>query len=147
MDKSDSSKAQQIAQVARAFEQQTTGRLPSKVSVVLSEDTLVITLRGTLSPAETALAKSSDGAAQLREFHRQLFITASEPLRREIKRITGVEVLEATAEVEPSTGTAVQVFSLAHAVPADTWSGTDPGPTATEEGRERWDDDGGQTSS
>ena len=28
-----------------------------------------------------------------------------------------------TAEVETSTGTVVQVFSLAHAVPADTWSG------------------------
>ena len=147
MDKSDSSKAQQIAQVARAFEQQTTGRPPSRVSVVLSEDTLVITLRGTMSQAETVLAKRPDGAAQLREFHRQLFTTASEPLRREITRITGADVREATAEVETSTGTVVQVFSLAQALPADTWSGTDPGPAATEEGRERWDDDGGRTSS
>ena len=132
MDKSDSNKARQIAQVARAFEQQTTGRLPRSVAVVLNEDTLVITLRGTLSPAETALAKSREGAAQLREFHRQLFTTASEPLRQEIRRITGVEVREATAEVETSTGTVVQVFSLAHAVPADTWSGSDPGPVETE---------------
>jgi uncharacterized protein YbcI len=143
MDKSNSTKAQQIAQAARAFEQQTTGRLPGSVTVVLSEDTLVITLRGTLSPAETALAKSREGAAQLREFHRQLFSTASEPLRRQIRRITGVEVREATAEVETLTGTVVQVFSLAYAVPADTWSGSDPGPTAMEEGLERWDDDGG----
>jgi uncharacterized protein YbcI len=132
MDKSDSSKAQQIAQAARAFEQNTTGRLPGSVTVVLSEDTLVITLRGTLSPAETALAKSREGAARLRELHRQLFTTASEPLRQEIRRITGVEVREATAEVETSTGTVVQVFSLAHAVPGDTWSGSDPGPAAAE---------------
>ena len=132
MDKSDSSEAQQIAQVARAFEQQTTGRLPSSVTVVLGEDTVVITLRGTLSPAETALAKSQEGAAQLRELHRQVFTTASPPLRQEIRRITGVEVREATAEVETSTGTAVQVFSLAHAVSADTWSGSDPGPAGAE---------------
>ena len=147
MDKSDSSKAQQIAQAARAFEQQTTGRLPGTVTVVLSEDALVITLHATLSPAETALAKSQDGAAQLREFHRQLFATASEPLRQEIGRITGVEVREASAEVEMSTGTVVQVFSLAHAVPADTWCGSDPGPAAAEkELVERWDDAGGRMS-
>ena len=132
MDKSDSSKAQQIAQAARAFEQQTTSRAPKSITVVLSEDMVVITLRGTFSPAETALAKRPDGAAQLRELHRQLFTTASEPLQREIRRITGVEVREATAEVETSTGTAVQVFALAHAVPADTWSGSDPGPVETE---------------
>jgi uncharacterized protein YbcI len=133
MEKSDSSKAQQVAQVARAFEQQTTGRLPGSVTVVLSEDTVVITLRGTLSPAETALAKSPEGAAKLREFHRQLFTTASEPLRQEIRRITGVEVREATAALETSTGTVVQVFSLADAVPADTWSESDPGLAETEE--------------
>ncbi len=40
---------------------------------------------------------------------------------------------EATAEVETSTGTVVQVFLLAHAVPADTWSGSDSGPAETEE--------------
>jgi uncharacterized protein YbcI len=132
MDKADSTKAQRIAQAARAFEQQITGRVPKSMTVVLGEDTLVITLHGTLSPAETALAKSREGAAQLRELHRQLFTTASEPLRQEIRRITGIEVREATSEVETSTGTVVQMFSLAHAVPAGTWSGSDPGPAAAE---------------
>jgi uncharacterized protein YbcI len=116
-----------------AFGQQTTGRLPGSVAVVLSEDTLVITLRGTFSPAETALAKSPEGAALLRELHRGLFATASEPLLQEIGRITAMEVREATAQVETSTGTVVQVFSLAGAVPGDTWSGSDPGTAATGE--------------
>jgi uncharacterized protein YbcI len=146
MDKADSTRARRIAQAAGVLEQQTTGRAPKSMTVVLSEDTVVITLRGTLSPAETALAKSREGAAQLRELHRQLFATASEPLRQEIRRITGVGVREATAEVETSTGTVVQVFSLAHAVPADTWSGRDPGPGANGRGLERWDDDGGRMS-
>lgn len=132
MEQSDSTKAQQIARAARAFEQRATGRLPISVTVVLGEDTLVITLHGTLSAAEAAIAKSREGAARLREFHRQLFTTASDPLRLEITRITGVEVLEATAELATSTGTVVQVFSLARAVSADTWSGSDPGPTAAE---------------
>lgn len=106
--------------------------MPKSVTVVLSDQTLVITLHGALSPAETALAKSPAGAAQMQEYHRQLFANASDSLRQEIKRITGVEVREATAEIEPTTGTVVgvfttgttvQVYHLAHNVPASNWSG------------------------
>ena len=132
MGKPQSSKARQIAQAAILFEQRSTGRLPRSITVVLGEGTVVITLRESFSRAETALAKSSDGAAQLREFHRQLFNTSSRPLRQEIQRIVGVDVLGATAEVEMATGTVVQVFSLVRAVPADTWSGSAPDLTDTE---------------
>jgi uncharacterized protein YbcI len=127
--------AKQIARAAIAYEQETTGRVPKSVTVVLSDDTLVITLHGALSPAEKALVTSPDGAAQVQEFHRQLFANASDRLRQEIKRITGVEVREATAEVESGTGTVVkvftsgtvvQVFLLAHNVLPDSWSGSGP---------------------
>src|SRR5438132_3855547 len=104
MSKSKSTMAQQIAQAAIAFEQRRTGNhVPKSVTVVLSEGTLVITLHEALSPAERALAQSPAGAAQMQEFHRQLFANASDTLRQEIKRITGMEVREATAEVETST--------------------------------------------
>ena len=131
MDESDSTMARQIAEVAIAFEKQRTGHLPKSVSVVLSEDTLVITLRGALSPAEVALARNPTGAAQLQELHRRLFASTSEPLRREIERITGIRVREATAEIESTTatvvevfmtGTVVQVFLLAERVKMQTWS-------------------------
>ena len=136
MDKSESTVAQQIAVAALAFEQQQTGRMPKSVSVVLSEETLVITLHGALSPAEQALAASPAGAAKLRELHRQLFADGSHSLRQEIKRITGVDVREAAAEVEPATGTVVkvfttgtkvQVFLLAQSVPTDSWGGNGSG--------------------
>jgi uncharacterized protein YbcI len=136
MDKPNSTMARQIAQAASVFEQQRTGNKPKSVTVVLSDTTLVITLHGALSEAEKALAKSPEGAAQVQDFHRQLFANASESLRQEIKRITGVEVREATAEVEPATGTVVgvfttgttvQVYLLAHSVPAGTWSGNGRG--------------------
>ncbi len=155
MDKTNSTMARQIAQAASVFEHQRTGITPTSVTVVLSDTTLVITLHGALSEAERALAKSPEGAAQVQDFHRQLFANASEMLRQEIKRITGVEVREATAEVEPTTGTVVgvfttgttvQVFLLAHGVPAESWSGSDPGPAETKRGIERWDDDGGGMS-
>ena len=127
------SRAKQIAQAALDFDQQPTGRAPKSVTVVLSDNTLVITLHGALSPAEKILASTPEGIAQVQEFHQQLFASASASLRRQIKRITGVEVREAAAEVETATGTVVKVFTsgtvvqvylLAHSVPADTWSGT-----------------------
>ena len=90
--------AQRIAEAATAFQRQRTGHAPKSVTVVLSGDTLVITLHGALSPAEQAMAQSPDGAAKVQEFHRQLFLSASDTLRQEIKRITGMEVREATAE-------------------------------------------------
>ena len=65
--------AEQIAQAAAAFEERRTGHAPRSVTVVLSDNTLVITLHGALSPAEAALAKTPAGAAKLQEFHRQLF--------------------------------------------------------------------------
>ena len=132
MAKSGVTMAQQIAQAASAFERQATGHAPESVAVVLSGDTLVVTLHGALSPAERALARSPAGAARVQEFHRELFANASESLRQEIKRITGVEVREAAAEVEPATGivvkafttgTVVQVFLLAASAPADSWRG------------------------
>jgi uncharacterized protein YbcI len=127
--------AQQVAQAASAFQEQRTGHAPKSVTVVLGEDTLVITLHGALSPAEEALAKSPAGAAQVQDFHRELFANSCEPLRQEIQRITGVEVRESVAEIEPSTGTVVQVFSsgtmvqvflLAHSLPVGAWNGTGP---------------------
>ncbi len=136
MSKPKSTMAQQIAQAAIAFEQRRTGNyLPKSVTVVLSEGTLVITLHEALSPAERDLAKSPAGAAQVQEFHRRLFATSSDSLRQEIKRITGMNVREATAEIEPAsgavvqaftTGTVVQVFMLAGSAPTETWSGNAP---------------------
>jgi len=136
MDKPTLTMAQQIAQAASAFQQQRTGLVPAAVAVALSDDTLVITLHGALSAAEKALSQTPEGAAQIQDFHRQLFASSDEPLRQEIRRITGVEVCEAAAEVEPATGTVVkvfmsgamvQVFPLAHGIAAETWNGNGQG--------------------
>ena len=136
MAKPDPTMAEQIAQAAIAFEQRRTGNhVPKAVTVVLSEGTLVITLHEALSPAERELAKTPAGAAQMQEFHRQLFANSSLGLRQEIKRITGMDVRESTAEIEPhsgavvqafTTGTVVQVFQLSGSSPIQSWTGTKP---------------------
>ena len=111
MTKPDFTVAQQIAGAVSAFQKEITGHTPKAVSVVLSEDTLVITLHEALTPAEQALTKSANGAAQVQEFHRQLFASSSESLRQEIRRISGRHVREAVAEVEPTTGSIVHAFT------------------------------------
>jgi uncharacterized protein YbcI len=123
--------AQQVAQAVSAFQERRTGYPPKAVTVVLSEDTLVVTLHEALSPAEKALARTPEGAVQVQEFHRQLFKSSADLLRQEIKRITGIAVGEAAAEVETTTGavvhafttgTMVQVFQLAGRISAETWN-------------------------
>ena len=132
MSKLDPTMTQQIAQAVSAFQQRQTGYAPKAVTVVLSEDTVVVTLHEALSPAEKALARTPAGATQVQEFHRQLFKNSADLLRQEIKRITGVAVGEAAAEIETTTGaivhtfttgTMVQVFQLADRISAETWNG------------------------
>jgi uncharacterized protein YbcI len=138
MNNSQLTMAEQVARAVRDFQQQRTGHAPESVTVVLGEGTLVVTLHGALTAAEKALSRTPEGAAQVREFHRELFQNSLAPLRAEIERITGAFVREATAEVEPSTGavvqvfttgTMVQVFQLAGGLSAEVWDGTEDEPS------------------
>jgi uncharacterized protein YbcI len=117
------SMAEQVGRAASEFVVARTGHAPKGVTVVLTANTLVITLQEALSAAEVAHARTPTGAAQVQEFHRQLFATTSEPLREEIKRITGVIVREATVAQVFATGAIVQVFLLDRSLPMQTWSG------------------------
>jgi uncharacterized protein YbcI len=129
--------AQQIAHTASVFQLQRTGHAPKAVTVVLSADTLVVTLHEALSPAEKVLAQTPEGAATIQEYHRRLFKSSEPELLAEIKRITGVAVREAAAEVETTTGavvhafttgTMVQVFQMVEGISTADWSA----PTAAE---------------
>jgi len=129
--------AQEIAEAVMEFQTKITGHAPKGVTVVLSQDTLVVTVHEALSPAEKEMARTEAGAISVQEFHRQLFANSSQSLRDDIKRITGVDVREAIAEIEPATGTVVQaftsnamvqVFRLARSVPGNSWSSPEPKP-------------------
>lgn len=129
--------AEKIAAAAAEYERRRTGRAPLAVSVVLGGETLVITLHGTLSPAERAVAVTPAGAAELQAYRRRLLDSSAAAFLQEIENITGARVREAAAEAVPTTGTVVTVFTtgtvvqvylLAGGVPTDTWSGGGPPP-------------------
>lgn len=129
--KPDQTMAQQVAEAIRAFHFKQTGHPPRTVTVVLSQDTLVITLHEALSPAEVSLSQTPEGAEQVQQYHRQLFQSSAAELRREIRQITGVAVREAAVEIETTTGTVVhaftsgtvvQMFRLDDTIAAEAWN-------------------------
>ncbi len=69
-----------IAEMASSLQEQRTGRAPKAVTVVLSEDTLVVTLHDALTPAEKAMSRTPEGAAQVQDFHRQLFASCTDEM-------------------------------------------------------------------
>jgi osmotically-inducible protein OsmY/uncharacterized protein YbcI len=81
------------------------------VAVLMNEDTLVVALHGALTAAEQALAQSPAGAAEVRDFHRELFANLSHRLLPKIERIIGMKVEAATAAFEPTTGAVVRLFT------------------------------------
>jgi len=127
--------AQQVVLAASAFQQQNTGHAPQSITAALSGDTLVITMQGALTPAEKILCRVPSGAAQVQEFHRQLFATSAASLRDAIKRITGFAVRGAATEIEqtsgtlvqvPETGAMVQVFQLEGNISREKWEASEP---------------------
>ena len=124
--------AQRVADAVTTFQTERTGHAPKTVTVVLNDDTLVVTLHEALSPAEIVLSQSPEGANFVRDFHRRLFDSSVCALRAEIDRITGVPIREAAVEVETGTGavehafasgTMVQVFRLANSITSEAWNG------------------------
>jgi uncharacterized protein YbcI len=143
MDESKSQMTQRLARVASTLQRQRTGVAPKAVTAILSENTLVVTMEGALTPVERALVRTPQGAAQVQEFHRQLFASSSESMREKIKTITGRDVREATAEIETNAGAIAHVFNSGAMVQVflltpelESYQGSD------RESMERADDDG-----
>jgi uncharacterized protein YbcI len=126
LENSTSTMKQQIAGAVGAFQQQSTGHKPKAINVAMSHDTVAVTLHDALSPAEIRLAKSPSGAAQMQDYHRRLFASSCGTLLQEIKRITGLDVREATAELETATGAVMQVFATGTVVYVFLLSGRVP---------------------
>jgi uncharacterized protein YbcI len=103
--------SQELAQIALSMQLERTGHTPKAVTVVASEDTVVLTLHEALTPAERILARSESGAAKIEQYHRALFAVSCDELRKEIQRLTGRKVREAAVVVEPATGAIVHAFT------------------------------------
>jgi len=103
--------SKELAGIALAMQSERTGHPPKAVTVVASDETVVLTLHEALTPAEKILARSEAGAAKVEQYHRALFAVSCDELRNEIQRLTGRRVREAAVVVEPATGAIVHAFT------------------------------------
>jgi len=101
----------ELAQIALSMQSERTGHSPKAVTVVASEETVVLTLHEALTPAEKILARSEEGASKVEQYHRALFAVSCDELRKEIQRLTGRRVRESAVVVEPATGAIVHAFT------------------------------------
>jgi uncharacterized protein YbcI len=101
----------ELAQIALSMQSERTGHAPKAVTVVASEETVVLTLHEALSPAERILASTESGAVKVEQYHRALFAVSCDEFRKEIQRLTGRKVREAAVVVEPATGAIVHAFT------------------------------------
>lgn len=108
---SSSQLSKELAQIALSMQAERTGHTPKAVTVVASDETVVLTLHEALTPAEKILARSESGAAKVEQYHRALFAVSCDELRKEIQRLTGRKVREAAVVVEPATGAIVHAFT------------------------------------
>jgi len=102
---------EELAQIALSMQSERTGQAPKAVTVVASDETVVLTLHEALTPAEKILARTESGAAKVEQYHRALFAVSCDELRKEIQRLTGRRVREAAVVVEPATGAIVHAFT------------------------------------
>ena len=103
--------SKELAKIALAMQAERTGHTPKAVTVVASDETVVLTLHEALTPAEKLLARTESGAAKVEQYHRALFAVSCDELRKEIQRLTGRKVREAAVVVEPATGAIVHAFT------------------------------------
>lgn len=103
--------SKELADIALAMQSERTGHTPKAVTVVASDETVVVTLQEALTPAEKILARTESGASKVEQYHRALFAVSCDELRIEIQRLTGRKVREAAVVVEPATGAIVHAFT------------------------------------
>ncbi len=118
----------ELAQIALSLQTERTGHSPKAVTVVASDETVVVTLHEALTPAEKLLARSTAGAAQVEGYHRALFAVSCDQMRTEIQRLTGRKVKESAVVVEPATGAIVHAFTSGTIVQIFQLEPHDPAP-------------------
>jgi len=103
--------SEELARIALAMQAERTGHTPKAVTVVASEETVVLTLHEASTPAEKILARTESGAAKVEQYHRALFAVSCDELLKETQRLTGRKVRDAAVVVEPATGSIIHAFT------------------------------------
>jgi uncharacterized protein YbcI len=93
---------------------------PSRVTVMVEEDLVVVHLREVLPPSERALARTEAGQALLQRFSTLLFNSGSSPsVMEQVSQVLRREVVEVQTSLSSLSGSLVVVFALGEALQLD----------------------------
>lgn len=109
--------SRKVAKAAASFEYERLGREPSRVTVVVGEGWMVVTLQAALAPLERIVARHCDAsAAEIERRRRAAMASSIDELRSHVRRLTGVNLVAAVVSVDAITGSVIETFSTNPAV-------------------------------
>lgn len=94
------------------FEQEFMGRGPTDVRAFILRDTILIRLKGVLTPAERQLAKSEEGIGMVKQMRQNLISQGREQLCRQILEITGAETTALFTDIDARIEERIIVMTL-----------------------------------
>ena len=103
---------QQIAAAVSEFQKTQMAVSCESVAVDFHDETLVVTLTGTTSPAERNYARDPRARELLERFYHQLFEVIKPILETRIQEITQRQVRRSRLDIDPESGTGVILAML-----------------------------------
>ncbi|MBC7188885.1 DUF2294 domain-containing protein [Candidatus Aerophobetes bacterium] len=102
----------EISEALVKFEKEYMGRGPVETKTYIIEDTILVRLKGVLTPAERHLSSNSDGAMLVKQVRAQLLEKARGLLEEVIEKLTAAKVISMHSDISTKTGERIIIFIL-----------------------------------
>jgi len=94
----------QLSEAISKFEIEHMGRGPEKIRTIISQDLIIVRLKGFLSISEKNLAQSKEGIDLVKKVRAALFENSRERLEEVVKSIIDVNIISTFSDVSTKTG-------------------------------------------
>jgi len=94
------------------FEKEYMGRGPQETRAFITEDMILVRLKGVLTPAEQQLVKNTQGIELIKRVRSNLLEQGRELLTKAIEQIAQAQVISLHTDISTKTGERVIIFTL-----------------------------------
>ena len=101
-----------ISEMVSKFEIEFMGRGPKQIKTLITQDLIVIRLKGFLSQSEQKLAESSQGVELIKKVRATLFESARDYLESLVKEVINVNIVSTHSDVSTKTGEKIIVITV-----------------------------------
>ncbi len=93
-----------ISEAISKFEIEHMGRGPEKIRTIISQDLIIVRIKGFLSKSEKSLAQNKEGVDLIKKVRVALFENSRESLEETIKSVVDVNIISTYSDVSTKTG-------------------------------------------